>query len=661
VPSLKKLSGRVTAFQAGVLCVWVPGVLLCVWLWNHYQSPEALAAGPITPENTSWLGRVVYQDDPSLALRIRISRIILLWTAALGLVLAVGARERVWQAIVRLTTMRVHPLNLAVFRIVVFYQIYNIAWFQIISRVGSLPNGLQYPPYTGVPEFLFDGRFTNWPIHTLTADQILFSGTLFKIFCFTGLIGLFSRFSAVAVALLMFIGWGSMQWYGKVDHHHYLLWFCLLFAVSPCGESLSVDSVIRALRGARGSLTESLAPARRYGAPIVFAMLLMGVIYFFPGFWKFWRSGLDWAFSEGPKYTLYAKWHQIGEVVSSIDHYPRFQQIGAFGVLIFELTFCILLFGRRTRYVAAILALSFHFASNVTGRYGFQTLMACYVIFVDWAALFRWVGRRTLPEPMLIAVPTLSATERGFLGVARTCDVFQLIEWADGSDANSQGPGTGKALGLADYVEVAKRIPVYWPLLPVLLGLSKLSVGWPRPRLATLEPSLMQSADAPNNRPLQRSIASRFAVVVVGCLLLAGNIRMGSIREQDGWPFACFPLFDGIKGDSIQTLLVRVTTDAGVERELNPNEYRTTFGNRWIALLTKILNGRDEERKNERLALIWSVMADQDASLSEAATVSFLTVTSRLDPKYWDEPPQDARLIYEMEAPGRPDRATLAN
>ena len=48
-----------------------------------------------------------------------------------------------------------------------------------------------------------------------------------------------------------------------------------------------------------------------YGLPVRVIWLLFGVLYFFPGFWKYWRSGLDWAFTDNMKYPLYWNWQGL--------------------------------------------------------------------------------------------------------------------------------------------------------------------------------------------------------------------------------------------------------------------------------------------------------------------------------------------------------------
>ncbi len=40
------------------------------------------------------------------------------------------------------------------------------------------------------------------------------------------------------------------------------------------------------------------------------------------------------------------------------------------------------------------------------------------------------------------------------------------------------------------------------------------------------------------------------ATLVVGTLLVAGNIWAGALKQMDGWPLSCYPRFDGIVGES---------------------------------------------------------------------------------------------------------------
>ena len=87
---------------------------------------------------------------------------------------------------------------------------------------------------------------------------------------------------------------------------------------------------------------------------------LLAAVYFFPGLWKLRESGLDWIFSGNLQNQMYWKWYQTGAMPAwRIDRHPALVQLGALGVVLFELGFPLLLWRRGTRACAAALGLVF--------------------------------------------------------------------------------------------------------------------------------------------------------------------------------------------------------------------------------------------------------------------------------------------------------------
>lgn len=68
------------------------------------------------------------------------------------------------------------------------------------------------------------------------------------------------------VAVVGLFLWGIAQTIGSAMHIHHLLWlaFAALLAASPCGDALSLDSLIARRRGRPSSPEPSLA----HGLPI---------------------------------------------------------------------------------------------------------------------------------------------------------------------------------------------------------------------------------------------------------------------------------------------------------------------------------------------------------------------------------------------------------
>ena len=217
-----------------------------------------------------------------------------------------------------------HPFNLAVYRIVLFATIF---WdldgdypLRKLIFFGQLPTELRFPP-RGL------GPVTP---HLPTSPELAVAGT-----SSSGL-----RVHRDGRAVQPNVGRrgrhrgrlrdGSAAVLRAGEHYHHMLWFAAVMACSRCGDFLSIDALRLAWRRADQGVV-GRRPRRREYALLCMIWLLMGVIYFFPGFWKLWVSGLDWAFSEGFKNTLHMKWHQLEGWTPGfrIDRYPLLYQPAA--------------------------------------------------------------------------------------------------------------------------------------------------------------------------------------------------------------------------------------------------------------------------------------------------------------------------------------------
>jgi hypothetical protein len=220
---------------------------------------------------------------------------------------------------------------------------------------------------------------------------------LFIVACVSGVLGFFSRTSATIAVTLGFYVLGIPQFFGKIDHYHHLLWFAAILAASPCGDALSIDSLIASRKKKKG---EAVDPSAAYALPLKFVMLLMGIIYFFAGVWKFVIGGFGWATGDTMKYILYAQWFRLDWMPAfRIDQYPLAYRAAGIGVIFFELAFIVILFFPRIRKVAAIGGILFHFSVYLFAHINFWTLALCYVIFIDFEPLHRRLKRPTLPTP----------------------------------------------------------------------------------------------------------------------------------------------------------------------------------------------------------------------------------------------------------------------
>ena len=143
---------------------------------------------------------------------------------------------------------------------------------------------------------------------------------------------------------------GLSQLSGAVIHDMHLFWFSALLAVSPCGDALSLHRWLRG-GGLRGQPHAAMPAALVYGVPLQCARVLLGIVYFFPGFWKLKTSGLAWIFSDNLRNQIYWKWYQLGAEPPAlrVDQLPWLLQLAALAVVVFELSFIALVWSRRGR------------------------------------------------------------------------------------------------------------------------------------------------------------------------------------------------------------------------------------------------------------------------------------------------------------------------
>jgi hypothetical protein len=219
---------------------------------------------------------------------------------------------------------------------------------------------------------------------------------------FLAMLGAYTRiFGSIAVVLGIWV-LGIPQFYGKINHYHHLLWFAAIVALSPSDVVLSVRALL--------SDTARQYPfraSRIYALPIRILWLLMGVIYFFPGWWKWIIGGTDWAFSNNLQYLIYTRWYQLDWLPPlRIDAYPALLHLSGTGVILFEISFIFLLFFPLLRRYLPIAGLLFHLANFLIMRINFWTLAVTYITFWDAEkhfAAFREKALRYLPRtPQLL-------------------------------------------------------------------------------------------------------------------------------------------------------------------------------------------------------------------------------------------------------------------
>ena len=170
---------------------------------------------------------------------------------------------------------------------------------------------------------------------------------------------------------------------GKVLHNDLLLlWVSAPFLLAPT------------IRDVRDRI-----PRRRWGWPIRVAIVITALIYFFAGYHKLRRSGLEWAYSDNMRYvTLWGPsigspgWPGLARWVGDNVWVARASGVFILGL---ELTFPVVVFVRWTRVLYAAAALFLHATTwLLLGLDYWAWAIAVPLVLVDWPDVVAWARRR---------------------------------------------------------------------------------------------------------------------------------------------------------------------------------------------------------------------------------------------------------------------------
>jgi hypothetical protein len=184
---------------------------------------------------------------------------------------------------------------------------------------------------------------------------------------------------AFAVAWLCYLVLAGLRGSrGKVLHNDLLLlWASAPFLLAPVGRAVDVrDRVAR----------------RGYGWPIRVAMVITALVYFFAGYHKLRRSGIDWVLGDNMRYLMLwgpsigeAQWEGLARWVG--EHLWAAKASGAF-ILGLEITFPVVLVVRRLQLWYALAAVFLHVTTwLVLGLDYWAWAATVSVLFIDWPAL----------------------------------------------------------------------------------------------------------------------------------------------------------------------------------------------------------------------------------------------------------------------------------
>lgn len=529
-----------------------------------------------------------------------------------------------------------HPLTLGVLRIAVFavllkrFDADRWLWFSDFPRELAMP-----PP--GLAWVLDAGVIDRGVAAALVP--------IFVVCLFMAMIGLFTRVSAAAAIVLGLYVWGIPKFFGATFYQHSLFWLGALCAAAPSGDALSVDALIRAWRRPAASIALADARSTSYARPARIAWLFFGVLYFFPGWWKIWECGFDFAFSDNLIHIMRGRWIDGGGNAPWLrpDLVPPLVWIGGLNVLVWELAFPFAMFSPRMRVMLLAEGVFFHLMNVVVLYIDFMHMTYCYVVFLDVRALLQRAGRRIWGPPRELAYDPASRAMERVAAIVKVFDVFDVVRAT---------PTTGAHIDLRSLVALAPRLPLAWLLLPIVMLLVALALGRSSPpRAAGVGAGTEEDIERERSRARR---ASRLATRV-GAFIFSAGLVAGALEMDQGWPFACYPPFGWIGGPYRHSVRPTATTADGKVLPYDEDVIIKRMSGNWSAQVNGfVLLTADPALREQRLRALWRLFTKAQPAFERAATVQLDEVTLRIDPESLKDPPVVARRPLLQLSPSSP-------
>lgn len=419
------------------------------------------------------------------------------------------------------------PLNLALFRIWLFFLLACRMWELDVEAISAVPGALREPPpgwqsiAKSIP--LFSAKFA-------TSAQVV--GVISAGFTCLGVRArVFGPIAAVAATYLL----GLPNFFGKISHPGHVAVLCgFVVSVSRCSDALSVDALLATRKTGRPRLSLSGRLATGYSLPLRMCWLLFGVLYFFPGFYKAWRVGDQWV--NGAQIIHKTVRSVIADpnfspVFELYDH-PMLAALAGIGTLVFEVGFVYLLFFERARWTAPVMGVGFHIGVKHLMRISFMEMLAVYPCFIEF-------------EKLLSKLP-LSPRVREHLG----CVPPQRGEGGPAPEGAAQGVRGSEAVFRPPPISPAATVGGALIFFNILAGAAVVH-SWPI-SVFPLFANRLTSEDP--HGPKQAKVSTRYELIVKSDEGKRGRV-----------PSSKFP--EPVRGSQFDRLLKRISQAKGRHRE----------------------------------------------------------------------------------------------
>lgn len=268
--------------------------------------------------------------------------------------------------------------QLAIFRLI-FFGFFVVGGLFYLPKLWETSVDFAALPDASRENPPFMGWYAKWiPFHPKIIGATVF---VFATSIVASFVGFRTRIFIPLFAISAFYLLGIPNFFGKINHNHHILWIAVILAFSPCNHAFSLDAFL----ARKKNQTLSVRPVE-YAQPLRLIWLMIGVIYFFPGFWKIWSCGFDWALTDNVRNHFYLKWFEMSDWMPliRIDGIPFLYQASGLFTLLFECCFLFLIINKPTRKMAIVSGILFHLGTWAFMNIFFVVLLLAYTSFISW-------------------------------------------------------------------------------------------------------------------------------------------------------------------------------------------------------------------------------------------------------------------------------------
>jgi len=424
--------------------------------------------------------------------------------------------------------------NLGVCRIaIVGFQLTNLSLITphaLFSRLTQHPDALYNPPiFFRILTLPFGWHFRP----SFEILEIIFWATL--VAGFLALIGLKTNISLMSFALGYFFIHSFMYSFGEIHHPDALMVLVnFALAVSPVGQSLSIDDFWRRIRQARKekrftlfNILEEKSYLAKWSLLLIQWLLVLSYTSSFIS--KITRGGFEWANGFTLQYVLIQdglRWNS--DLALWLGQHHTLCWLLQWATLFFQGTFFLVMFIPMAAWIYLPIGITFHTVIYVTMTAPFFEWVTLYVAFIPWERFIRWVSQNKMMIKFIGSRELSFRPEVLFDGQCPLCirsmirlkyfDWFDRLAFSDVTQRWSSLAITYPDRTLADYLqemyvilpngteykgyfafrEILKYVPPLWPLRTLFY----------LPFASTLGPKIYKFVAARRQRSLRCTVDS---------------------------------------------------------------------------------------------------------------------------------------------------------